>query len=980
MILPACCSVDLHVHILFMDLNNDDFSCNKFSIPELKDCLHDRTKPNSLSDVFFANIRSLRKNFSDLIEVLESLDHIFSLIILNETWLEPSEHDLFQIEGYDLFSAPRNRHGGGLLIYVKEDIHAFPLEQFTYTNPIFESLFLKIKFKSKTLTVGTVYRPPSNSHNINDFLDEFKKKVLSALPSSNCIIFGDFNIDTLNNGNQVSNFVTEMSSRGFANLIEHPTRVHLDDNGNAISSTSIDHIWSSCHNVESSFVLNYHLTDHYPIGCSIDLPLPNDKQVKKSRKINKDAITSYQKDFMEFFTKFKIDGDVEPVFENVYTTLKAMTLSHFPIEYELVKTRKIQRPWINKTLKKLIDKKHLIYKKCKLKLLPFSRFKTYRNLLNKTLRLAEKIYYEKKFNELNNSKQTWNLINSLSKPCPKSKKILIKENGIAIEDKKVLSNKFKDEYSYTPPHTNHNVPLDHISMNKNTFFMSPITNQEVYNMLFSMNTNSIFSDLPIKILRYLGEPICVLLTSLFNFAISKNQFPSILKIGYITPIPKKGSLNNIKNYRPITILNSISKIFDAILYKRLYDFFSKNNLFSKYQFGFLRKKGIEQAAMNLIYEINYALQNDETCVAIFIDLTKAFDRVNLDILERILYKYGIRGDTLEFLKSYLTNRCIYTKIDDNQSEPVFSDAFFSNAGVAQGSNLGPLLFNIFINDIHKMIKNCSILVYADDVVISYSSKDHDLIMQSIESDLSNLHEYFTNLGQSINFSKTKGMIFTRRKTAEITVIFDNRPIEFVKEFKYLGLTIDNKLTFHTHIENIKKKVNQGNGKIFYFKKFLPIRILKNIFYSIIYPHLNLHITIWGGSTPTALNPLITAVNKTIRNIYHSGHDTATKYRKLQILTVSQIYNLRLGEFFYKTLKLSQPQLLHDILPEISFHHSYNTRHHQNFRNPPVQINSNKRFFLYKAIEFWRTLPPETQNASSLNVFKNDIKNMYFHNN
>ena len=375
-----------------MDTDTDDFICNTFNIPELKTYFHNQSKPNNLSDILFANIRSIRKNFGDLLELLESLDHIFSLIILNETWLEASEHDLFQIEGYDIFSAPRNRHGGGVLIYVKQNIHALPQDHLTHTNLFFESIFLKIKLNSKTLTIGTVYRPPSNSHNINDLLGEFNNKILSILPSSNCMIFGDLNIDSFNNGNQISNFITEMSNRGFVNLIDQPTRVHLDNDGNTVSSTSIDHIWSSCHNIESSFVLNYHLTDHYPIGCSIDLPLQNDKQIKKSRKLSKDAIASYQQDFMEFFTKFKIEGEVEPVFENVYNNLKSMTLIHFPIEYESVKTKKLQSPWLNITLQKLIDKKYLIYRKCKLKLLPFSRYKTYRNLLNKTLRLAEKAY------------------------------------------------------------------------------------------------------------------------------------------------------------------------------------------------------------------------------------------------------------------------------------------------------------------------------------------------------------------------------------------------------------------------------------------------------------------------------------------------------------------------------------------------------------------------------------------------------------
>ena len=178
---------------------------------------------------------------------------------------------------------PATGMGEEVLIYAKQNCQALILDELTYTNQSFESLFLKVMFTSTTLTIGTVYRPPSNSHNINDFIDEFKNKILNMLPSSNCAIFGDINIDTLNNSAQISNFITEMSSKGFFNLMDHPTRVHLDDDSNTISSTLIDHIWTSCHNIESSFVLNYHLTDHYPIGCSIDLPLNNEKHKKISK-------------------------------------------------------------------------------------------------------------------------------------------------------------------------------------------------------------------------------------------------------------------------------------------------------------------------------------------------------------------------------------------------------------------------------------------------------------------------------------------------------------------------------------------------------------------------------------------------------------------------------------------------------------------------------------------------------------------------
>ena len=731
----------------------------------------------------------------------------------------------------------------------------------SFISPYVESIFIKIL--SLPITIGGVYRPPSNSHTINDFLLEFKDKILNKLPTGNTIICGVFNINILNNAApQITNFTTEMASYGFTNLIDKPTRVQINPQGNILSSTLIDHIWAACPEVDSAFIINHHITDHFPIGCAITTPAMNDFQQKIIRKINRTELALFQQTFLDYFNKVNINVDTNTIFCNVFDSLRIMTSEYSPIESVPIKIKTLKRPWINKPIKSLIDKKHLIYRKCRLNVLPFHRYRTYKTMLDKTIKLSKKCYYEDKFKNLKGKpRDTWRLINSVSNPCKTNKDNLVKENGMIIDDQKMLCDKFLDFFSSISTNSqNSNIPRTYIQANNNNFFLFPVTYQEVFTTLYSMKNNSLLANLPIRLLKSLGEPFCIFLTRLFNKAISTNTFPDELKLGTITPIPK-GNSKDLRQHRGITILNPPSKILDKLLYKRLYNYFDKHKLFSKFQFGFLRKKGTEQAAMNLMYHINTALQNDETCIAVFIDLTKAFDLVDHKILEHKLHKYGIRGNALEFFHSYLVNRRIRVRINET-----YSDIRVLNSGVAQGSNLGPLLFNIFINDIHEVVKDCVIIIYADDIVILKSSKNISNLKLSLESDLANIQDYISELNQSVNLTKTKAMIFTRKKNINIDINFSNQPIEIVNQFKYLGLIIDEKLTFKPHIEYIKNKINQGNGKIYYLSKFLSIDILKKVFYSIIYSHLNLHILIWGGSTDSALNPLITSVNKTIRNI------------------------------------------------------------------------------------------------------------------
>ena len=332
---------------------------------------------------------------------------------------------------------------------------------------------------------------------------------------------------------------------------------------------------------------------------------------------------------------------------------------------------------------------------------------------------------------------------------------------------------------------------------------------------------------------------------------------------------------------------------------------------------------------------------------------------------------------LLFFESYLLNRKRITKIVDSSNNIFYSDTIISTRGVAQGSNLGPLLFNIYINEIHKVVENCYILLYTDDIVIIKSSRDIHELKNHIETDLNNLNTYINILDQTINSTKTKAMLFTRRKNFNIDIILNNQPIEFVKEFKYLGLIIDKKLTFQPHINSIVKKVNQANGKIYFLSSFLPIYALKKIFFSIIYCHLNLHILVWGGACFSHINPLTVAVNKAIRNIYKTNDNTITKYKKLGILTVSQIYDLRLAEFLFTFFSLNERQLNFDILTEISADHTYNTRNRDRLRPPPIQTEVNRRFFINNAVHYWPTVPDEIKNSGSLPTFRKKMKDMFF---
>ena len=304
------------------------------------------------------------------------------------------------------------------------------------------------------------------------------------------------------------------------------------------------------------------------------------------------------------------------------------------------------------------------------------------------------------------------------------------------------------------------------NMTDNSMFLRPTTETEILKAILDLKVSKASdpSSIPTSCFKMIAPIIGPLLSDIFNECITDGVFPSCLKIASIKPLHKKNSKLEVGNYRPISLLSNVGKLFEKILHKRLISFFDENNTIFRNQFGFRKGHNTTHAIIALTELVRESLDNNEFAAGVFIDLQKAFDTVDHKILLEKLYHYGIRGPPLRLLKSYLTDRSHYVSI-----KLANSSTRSIKHGVPQGSVLGPLLFLIYINDLNNAIKNSTTLHFADDTSLICQTKSLKALNKKINQDLSNLTEWLRANKISLNASKTEIIIF-RNKTKVIKKI------------------------------------------------------------------------------------------------------------------------------------------------------------------------------------------------------------------
>ena len=372
----------------------------------------------------------------------------------------------------------------------------------------------------------------------------------------------------------------------------------------------------------------------------------------------------------------------------------------------------------------------------------------------------------------------------------------------------------------------------------------------------NINKASCIEHLSSEIIRDAFLAIPEKIVILFNLSFELADIPLDWKIAKVTPLPKVGNSNNVGDLRPVSLLPLTSKLIEKIVYNRIYKHCDDNNILDDRQGGFRPNHSTCKTTAYFLNDIYNAMNDNNILIATYIDAMKAFDTVNHSILLKKAESYGITGQTLEWLRNYLSERYQCT-IANN----IISDKKLITCGVPQGSVCGPLLFLLYINDIAKVLEHCKVSLYADDTVIYIVNKDVENAMVLIQNDLNNLSNWCTRNKLTINSKKTKYCIYGMRsnikksKTIDTVLSLNNIILDRVCSYKYLGFILDDHLTFNKHISELCKTVSHKLYVLAKVRKYLTVQASLNVFKTMVLSLFEYGDVIFSGTSISNLNKI-----------------------------------------------------------------------------------------------------------------------------
>ena len=900
-----------------------------------------------------------------------------------------------KIEGYEILRMDRNSFGGGVVCYIKVGT-AYDRKS-DFSDEI-ENVFLNIFLpKSKPILVGIIYKPPDQT----DFVTKFSAAIDNTknFDANETYILGDLNFDLLKKEETfyIKKYKEFCQMYGLKQIINQPTRITEN------STTLLDHILTNSKDrISQHGIINTGLSDHQLIYCTRKIIREKfnehkDIQIRSLKNYSQEIYIQALKDIN--FPDYSQYDDPNKAYDDFLAKTTQVIDQVAPIKKIRVKGN--NQEWFDNEVHEAIrcrDKLFCTFKKTKFHHHNI-KYKKARNYAQRLIERKKKQFIIGQLEEnIGRPKDLWKSLKDLGfskNKNPDSKTCLQNKEELCFDAKK-NSNTFMEFFSNLAADLVKKLPrppnkfgietvkryYKNYNLEKKNFTLNQVTEEAVLELLLSVNTSKAagLDNLSGKFLKE-GAPVLVTsITSICNLSIKHSIFPEKCKNAKLKPLYKKGLKTEPKNYRPISLLPLVSKIIERIIYEQTKIFLEKNKILYKYQSGFRSNHSTNVCLSYLTNKILKGFDDGKITGMILIDLQKAFDTIDHKILLDKMRYLGFSQSSINWFRSYLTNRTFTVQLGVERSNPGCL-----TCGVPQGSILGPLLFLLYVNDMPQSV-SCDLLLYADDSCLVFSDSNIDKIEAQLNKDFNSICDWFVDNKLSIHFGedKTKSIVFGSKNklksTRELHITHGDINIKQHSEVTYLGCILDDTLSGESMAKHAMGKINGKLKFLYRQQKYLNYSLRRLLANALIQPHFDYACLAWYPNLNTGLKTKVqTMQNKCIRFCLKLGNRTHIGIAEFNIINwlptgkrFEQCVCVNIFNFFAGTAPAYVCEMYHPVEQS-----RVTRRSLKKLCLPNQKTNRGMRTLSYIGPRLWNNLPMKIKAALNVNAFKHQIKEQFF---
>lgn len=876
-------------------------------------------------------------------------------VALSETWLKTFHTNMSMcIPGFKLLRNDRFRkRGGGVALYVREDLSTRVIARSKKESKHVEFLFVETKVNNILMLIGVVYAPPSNCS-----FNEFEEVLANIIPSyEHPIIVGDFNINLLHKSSRVDKFLDLTNNFGLSKIGTEPTCF------SSTSSSLLDYFL-----VRDVTRIKYNgqlccggLSDHDLIYMSYDIFVPNylGKKITyrdyKNVDLRRLVSDFYFLSWENIYLKTNPDDMIDILNENL------LFLFNRHVKLRSIICKQDKPKWFNANIEMAMVDRNIAYRNWKRARSSVLRelYRTSRNRVNLLIKNSKSKFVSNKLLKSLPPRELWKQLNNLG------------VSDSADDTPEFTADDYLSYLSSANCNLNNDIPIwRDTDFTFNKFSFQNVNPNEVELAIASIKSDAVGLDgISLRFIKLILPHVLPYITHIFNFVLTSSIFPSVWKISKVLPVHKKSTNHTVNDYRPISILPTLSKAMENIFKKQVSSYLYSNQLLSNLQSGFRQFHSTGTALLKIIDDIRIDTDSSKATILVLLDFSKAFDTVNHQLLSAKFNNFfHFSKPSIKLLTSYLSKRSQFVLLNGVSSDfaPIVS-------GVPQGSVMGPLLFAMYINDLVVHLKNVKYHLFADDLQLYSSSTISDLPSNIVKMNntLSAISSWSLSNHISVNAKKSQAILISGSAKLNNIVntsalVLGSEVIPFSSTVSNLGVSISNQLTWRVHVNSILSKLYHVLRKLWAIRCINSIFIRKKLVTSLCIPLLTYADSALCFYDSQCLRKLQLAINACTRYVYG-----LRKYDRLHNLRnvilrcdVKQFLDYRVALFFYKLLSNKQPSYLYE---KLQLANSTRTQHLLIRFHSKFQMSNS---FYVRGVRQWNALPLVIRNVSSVQCFKN----------